>query len=401
MEALREIGVDARMIVTEKLTDSPFVELVTPKWKIMSAFLRERLRIFIANSFNRATLFKIDTGEIGLPLYKNKFVKNADAVLLNWVNQGVLSLKGIDKIFNLGKPVIWTMHDMWNMTGVCHHAGTCNHYLKDCGDCFLLGKCQGKKDLSWKVWQKKHRLYDSLQSKNLRFVAVSNWLKEKALVSGLLKNKDIAVIHNPFPSYLNPRNPALGTRLPINILFGAARLDDPIKGLPILKKASQIINGEHPEVASKLKLVLFGSVKDSRSLEGFQIPMEYVGMLRGEDELRDIYEKGSILVSASSYETLPGTLVEAQAFGLIPVSFNQGGQADIIEHLSTGYLAEFNENEDIRAGNLVEGILWAYGITQDEDHLNKIREDMRKSVENKFSYRNIAERYIKLIENFK
>ena len=113
MEALRREGADARMVVVEKLSDSSFVEVAASKFQIFVKFLTERLRIFLANGFNRATLFQIDTGETGLPLWKLPLVKNADAVLINWVNQGMLSLKGVEKILKLGKPVIWTMHDMW------------------------------------------------------------------------------------------------------------------------------------------------------------------------------------------------------------------------------------------------------------------------------------------------
>ena len=46
MEALREEGVDARMLVVEKLTDSPYVEVAASKRDIKRPFLAERLKIF-------------------------------------------------------------------------------------------------------------------------------------------------------------------------------------------------------------------------------------------------------------------------------------------------------------------------------------------------------------------
>ena len=45
MEALRAEGADARMLVVEKLTDSPFVEVAAPPEKEMIPFLAERLKI--------------------------------------------------------------------------------------------------------------------------------------------------------------------------------------------------------------------------------------------------------------------------------------------------------------------------------------------------------------------
>ena len=102
MEALRRAGADARMVVAEKLTDSPFVSVAASEWQIKIPFLSERLKIFIENRFNRSTLFKIDTASDGLDLMKNPVVREADVVMLNWVNQGMLSLKGIERIAESG-----------------------------------------------------------------------------------------------------------------------------------------------------------------------------------------------------------------------------------------------------------------------------------------------------------
>ncbi len=71
MEALRAEGADARMLVVEKLTDSPFVEVAAPPEKEMIPFLAERLKIFLANGLSRKTLFKIDTASDGLPLWEH------------------------------------------------------------------------------------------------------------------------------------------------------------------------------------------------------------------------------------------------------------------------------------------------------------------------------------------
>ncbi|MCH5233213.1 MAG: glycosyltransferase [Muribaculaceae bacterium] len=403
MEALRGKGHDARMLVTEKLTDSPFVSLAAPRWRILYSFLIERLQIFFANGFNRKTLFKVDTASFGLPLHKHPLVREADAVLINWINQGMLSLKGLRRLLRLGKPVIITMHDMWWMTGICHHAGKCENYLGKCGDCPLLGKLKSRHDLSTKIWKRKKSLLDweiLRVNGNLGIVAVSSWLKEKSLASGLLKNNPVDVIHNPFEITLPTDEETIldSSHSKITILFGAARLDDPIKGLDTLRKTTRILADVHPGLASKIELVLFGNVKKASSLHGFGIPTRHIGEVRGEKALRDTYHQGQIVVSASSYETLPGTLVEAQAFGLVPVSFNQGGQADIISHLDTGYLAEYSDNEDINARNLAQGIVWAAGVVEDNYVFEQMKKRMRENVLEKFSYKKIASSYLTLIK---
>ena len=118
VEALRANGVDARMLVCEKLSKSDFVKVCASYRKIQFAFLKERFNVYVHNGFKRETLFKIDPASDGLNLWEHPWVKEADAVYLGWVNQGMLSIKGIRKIIGMGKPVVWIMHDMWNMTGV-------------------------------------------------------------------------------------------------------------------------------------------------------------------------------------------------------------------------------------------------------------------------------------------
>lgn len=399
MEALRSLGEDARMIVAEKMTDSPYVISAAPRWKAQGAFLSERLSVFRANGFNRKTLFKIDTGENGLPLRKNEFIKEADAIILNWVNQGMLSLKGIKDLLDLQKPVIWTMHDLWNMTGICHHPGECRNFLGECGECPLLGPNKGPKDLSHKVWERKNRLYGLPSDERLRFVAVSTWLAAKARESCLLKNLPVEVIPNSLPQFSDPQKDRLRTPgSPVTLLFGAARLDDTVKGLPVLIEALNMFSKEYPAMAEKLRLVTFGSIKDPSWLDRIPIRATHLGFIRGEEKIHDVYSRGDILVSASSYETLPTTLVEAQLFGVIPVSFDRGGQADIIDHLSTGFLAHREPDDSASARNLCHALAAAVEKAESEDYLPMLHR-MRESAVTRFSPKAVAQKYIDLIRS--
>lgn len=398
MDALRDAGHDARMLVCEKLTESPYVELAAKKTTIKRKFLQERLKIFCANGFNRNTLFKIDTGDVGLNLWRHPLVRNADAIMLAWVNQGMLSLKGVRRILELGKPVVWTMHDMWNMTGICHYAFSCNHFEKECGNCPVLEGKSTSRDLSFKIWQRKKKLYQDLKlMRRLRFVAVSNWLCNEAKRSKLLGSLPVDVIHNPFniTDYVVKKDYGNDN---IRILFGAARLDVPIKGLDTLKCMSNILKEDYPEIAGKLELVLFGNIKDRSKLDGFGIKTIHLGVINDEDTLKKTYTESDILVSAAAFENLPGTLVEAQAYGSIPVSFLRGGQADIIEHNVTGYLADWDDDIEKRARNLSQGIIWAYRVVKDKDKYEKIQKVMYENVLEKFSYNKIVQQYNRLID---
>lgn len=405
VQALRIEGYDAHMLVCEKLSEAPFVEECAPKWKIKAAFLKERLGVFLRNGFNKKTLFKIDPASEGLPLWNHPLVKSADAIVLGWVNQGMLSLKGVRRICGLGKPVAWIMHDMWNLTGICHHAGNCTGYLHKCGDCPLLGEKAKPNDLSHTVWENKLLCYGST---HIKFVAVSRWLAEKARESTLLKDFDVKVIPNAFD--ISSDEDEFRTDIdedseavipssilgPVKIIFGGARLDDPIKNLPVLKKALKIIADRHPAIADDMRIVTFGEFKSPESGEGFAIGQTHLGVLHGNREIRQAYRGCGIVVSTSDYETLPGTLIEGQAYGCIPVSTDHGGQSDIIEHKVTGWLAPWNDSDGIRAERIAEGLIWAYHKCKGPE-AEEIRQRMKESVIKKFSAPKVARQIIELV----
>lgn len=394
MYALRDKGIDARMLVCDKRHDSPYIGLASTPGRMKQTFLAERLKIFMANGFNREDLFKADIASDGLPLRKHKWVKEADVICLNWVNQGMLSLKGLSGLMKLGKPVIWTMHDMWNFTGICHHAGECTRWHTNCGLCRFLGKMADPEDLSFKVWNNKRSVYGA--PGRLHFVAVSNWLAGLARQSPLLADMPLSVIPNAFPipgdaEELRERHERSdGGKF--RIVMGAARLDDPVKGLPVLVEATKILRDEYPGDAAGMELVTFGALRDPEAVGGMGLPHTHLGTIAGEENVRDVYLGADAVVSTSLYETLPGTLVEGQVYGCIPVSFGRGGQSDIVTHGETGYIAEWGDSLQESARRIAEGLLWA----KRQDH-KKISARMLESARSRFSASAVADAYVSLI----
>lgn len=333
MQALREAGVDARMLVVHKGTGSPYVHLAAPRWRARIPFLAEHLRIWTANRFSRRNLFQVSLATDGLPLSTHPLVEDADVVVLNWINQGMLSLAEIEKIARR-KPVVWTMHDMWNMTGICHHAYSCQNFLTHCRRGPLLGAAAGEHDASARTFDAKMALYDRVP---IHFVAVSHWLADVARRSALLRGRDISVINNPyavdelgFKSTVNRGE--LG--LPWNgriILFCAARIDDPMKNLPEAVEALNTL------VGTDAVAVFVGACRDPRALDGLRIPHYHLGPVYDRKRLRNIFGYASVVMSSSAFESFGATLLEAQAMGVTPVAPAHDGRADIITDGVTGY----------------------------------------------------------------
>ena len=127
-EALNNNGIQAKMLVRDKQTDQITVVELDRSWKNIWRFIWERLVIWKANKFKKNNLFSVDIANTGANITSLPEFVQADVVHLHWINQGMLSLNSIKKIINSGKPIVWTMHDMWPFTGICHHARECDNF---------------------------------------------------------------------------------------------------------------------------------------------------------------------------------------------------------------------------------------------------------------------------------
>lgn len=390
MQALRRQGLDVRMVVYTKTSSEETISSIYTRFFRSMAFCLERLKLIFATGFNYENLFKVSTGDFALNVHHHTWIKEADIVCLNWINQGVMSLNGIRKLHQMGKKIVWTMHDMWAMTGICHHSYECEYFLDKCGNCQFLSGGGRPDDISHRMWEKKDKLYREVP---ITFVAVSNWLEQRARQSSLMRNCVVMTIHNAFPIEQFSTSPAkllysLETPMKPNlILFGAARLDDPIKGLGYTIEALNYIFDNYPEVANNSAIYFFGAMKHPEVLDTLRFSHRWLGRVNDFKILRYLYSSAKVVVSTSLYETLPGTLIEGQAGGAVPVTFGRGGQEDIIEHLKTGYIARYKDSRDI-----AKGIMWALNA-------NIPRESLHESVREKFSATAIAQKYIDLFSD--
>lgn len=390
LKALIAAGVDARMVVFSKTSNNEFVSDLCSRNKRLFLFLKEHIDIFLHNGFNRKDMFKVSVASSGIDIINHPWIKEADIVCLNWINQGMVSFDAIEHLVDAGKHIVWTMHDMWNLTGICHHAHECMRYTEKCGNCQYVKKGREEDDLSRRVWLQKKALYDKA---NIHFVAVSNWLADKCRESSLLGNRALSVIHNAFPTdYYMTSSTAPVKKFNINynkniIVMGAARLDDPIKGIDYAVDAFNYIFDNHPEVANNCVAVLFGDIRDTSILSRIRLPFHHLGTVGDAKLLRQLYASSKVVLSTSLYETLPGTLIEGEAAGCVPVSFGMGGQADIIDHKVNGYIAEYKS-----AKSIAEGIIWALENAPS-------RKSQHENVEKRFDAKVIAQKYIDLFNS--
>ena len=98
-DALNNNGVKAKMMVRDKQADD--ITVVTcggSKLKKKWCFYWERLVIWLNNRLSRQNLFKVSIANVGIDITSTPEFKEADIIHLHWVNQGLLSLRGLQNI---------------------------------------------------------------------------------------------------------------------------------------------------------------------------------------------------------------------------------------------------------------------------------------------------------------
>jgi glycosyltransferase involved in cell wall biosynthesis len=266
-------------------------------------------------------------------VHKDAVVQDADVIILHWVNGGMLSIKAIENILKLNKPVYWFMHDMWPITGGCHHAFECEKYKSHCERCPMANNMRGSRvKRDWSHIQFAYKMKHLSRHSNLHFITPSKWLADKVSESALFGRHDVHVCRNVLDTNIFTPCDKVEARkrlhLPLGkklILFGADNLSSPYKGWPYLRDAlSKPIDGA--------ECVLYGNC-DQDLQSQIAINVNSLGKISDTHKLVDLYSACDVFVTPSLADNYPNVIIEAMACGLPIVGFATGG---IPEMIATG-----------------------------------------------------------------
>ena len=383
MMALNNNGVKAKMLVRDKESDSLTVVGLPKSPMRQWPFLWERLVIFSRLHFSKKHLFEVDIANTGNDITKLREFEEADLIHLHWINQGMLSLSSIQKILRSGKPVVWTMHDIWPATGICHLTLGCRNFTTRCRNCRLLPGNGSNNDLSSSVWRKKQKM---LEDESVYYVACSHWLESEAKASALLKGHKITSIPNPIDTHIynrcNKQEARQRLGLPVDkklILFVSQRVTNQNKGMDYLIEACRLLK----DVPQLGVVILGGHAEEVTD----QLPFETypLGYVNDEHRIVDIYNAADVFVLPSLSENLPNTIMEAMACGVPCVGFRVGGIPEEIDHKRNGYVAEYRSADD-----LAKGIRW---ILTEADYDALSQNAVHKVAQN-YSQQSVAIKYL-------
>ena len=386
MNALLREGESVKMVVRDKQADHTGVIRAGGKLQNRINFYLERGVIFLRNRCTKQYLFDISIANSGLSITDLPAYREADVVHLHWINQGMLSLDEIGRIIASGRKIVWTMHDMWPFTGICHHAAGCTRYERSCGECPYL-RTPSRNDLSQQLFLTKQAVY-AMGGGGITFVACSDWLRELAAKSPLTAGHQVISIPNPIDTAvytpMDKREARHRLNLPEDkkiVLFAAVKASDPRKGMDYLAEASRIMAQQHDDI-----LFLIAGNDGEEPGKRLSLPARSLGYVAPQD-MPWVYNAADLFVTPSLQENLPNTIMEAMACGTPCVGFHTGGIPEMITHKEDGYVAQYKDTED-----LANGILWTLYQTD----ANGLSVNARKKAITHYAQSLVANQYIEL-----
>jgi glycosyltransferase involved in cell wall biosynthesis len=380
--ALRGIDVDARMLVQVKQGDSASVLGPAGDWRALAARLRPAADLLPLLAYPRRTGATFYPGWLPDRASRRVAALAPDLVHLHWITGGAVNVRSLRRF---GRPLVWTLHDMWAFTGGCHYDDGCGRYADGCGGCPVLGS-GSRLDLSRLGWRRKHKAYAGLP---LNVVAPSRWLGELARNSPLLRVFPVTVIPNAIDTAVFrplPRETArdlLG--LPRDrriVLFGALRATSELrKGYRHLEAALRALV---PPPGAPVMAVVLGASAPAVAPD-FGMDCRFLGTLSDDLSLALAYSAADVFVAPSTQENLSNAVVESLACGTPVVAFDVGGMPDMIEHQANGWLARPFDAQDLAAG-----ITWVLG---DEPRHRALRAQARQKAVAEYASETVARRH--------
>jgi glycosyltransferase involved in cell wall biosynthesis len=213
------------------------------------------------------------------------------------------------------KPLAWTFHRFWGITGGCDHPFGCERYQAGCGACPQVGRfAVGPVDRTAEEWRAKERWLADLP---ITVVSPSEHLARRVRASALGRRWAVEVI----PNGVNPaefgggrkRDAAFRRELGLAptktvALFTNRDFKDPIKGFATI--AAALAEGDWPD----LQVVLAGG-NSAWARERLPPSLAAVdcGYVSERRRLAHLCEAADVFLYASDGENFPCAVIEAMA----------------------------------------------------------------------------------------
>jgi len=275
------------------------------------------------------------------------------------------------------KNIVWTLHDTNPFTGVCHYALDCKNFTKSCDECpqvptilqfipkYIL---RDKRDLV-------------LNSRNLVFVAPSDWIMKEFKKSSLGNLANVERIPNPIPEYFMKDHTHERSKVPVVTLLGknyAGAKNSTLSAMALLA-----FQNKYPSIQIRIQII----GDEFEDLNGYK----QICLPQGSspEELAKFLKSSDIFIYTSLADNLPNLVLEAQAAGNVVIGLSKGGVPECFIPDITGFITDENPEE------ICEKI---FLLVSHEGLINKMKILSTNFAQKNFSYEYVGRRYLDIYE---
>jgi glycosyltransferase involved in cell wall biosynthesis len=293
--------------------------------------VRASLDNYLIKHRNWPTLFSVFRNTQNEKLHQS-ILNHKDIVHLHWLG-GVINLGNILHYQNIGKKLIWTIHDMEPMTGGCHYSIECKNFEKSCENCPAVNKIFIPKIN--KIKKSKDFIHSSLEK--ITYVFPTKWLLGQFRVGVPNSSLNLEFVPNPLERAFfienSPKDRSDKNKFFV-IGFVCRNLNDPIKQfgsfLEAIQKLCQL-------TSTPIKIIAVGEKFKSPPHE-LNFIIEQPGVISDQNKLIKFYAEMDVLVSNSFSESFGLTIAEAAASGVPSLVLEGSGSSELIINNETGFL---------------------------------------------------------------
>lgn len=255
-------------------------------------------------------------------------VLNPDIIHLHNIHGYYLNIEILfEYLVAANKPVVWTFHDCWPITGHCTYFDYigCDKWKTGCYECPI--KAEYPKsillDASKENYRKKNDLFAGV--KDLTIVTPSRWLS-LLVEASFLKKYPIKIINNGIDlSVFNPVESDFRVRNNLFnrfIILGVSSIWGERKGLNYFVRLAKDLKPD--------QIIVLVGVSDKIKKE---LPEEIVCISKTNNtrELAEIYSAADVFVNPTLEDNFPTTNLEALACGTPIITFDSGGSAECVD----------------------------------------------------------------------
>ncbi len=303
-------------------------------------------------------------------IFNTKEYKEADLIHCHNLHSNFFNLRDLVRM-SREKPVIWTLHDIWAITGFSSDSVTLKNPNKKK---FLLYLWDNTRRL---LAMKKH-IYGKSK---LHIVTVSDWLKAEVERS-ILKTQDITRIHNGIDTSIFKPHHKQNVKRELGLPLDKKIIGFGKKGWMDLKEIIEIYENH--------KNIIFLSI-DTPYINKKVVALDHI-----EDKI--MMSKYLSALDVFFYPTLGDTfgliVAEAMSCGTPVVAYDTDALPEIVSHRETGYITAPMDTENAEKG-------FNYILNLSKIEYDNMCRKARQRIENLFSsdrmYREYLELYKKVI----